>query len=706
MTDLILTEPRKPGEDIQTKEAEKAQPWLDMIEEAKRVLAGWQDRSDAIDKLYANLEMQANAAGDREFAMFWANLQVLTPAIYTRPPVPVVSPKFNDRKPLDRAAAEVLERALVSFADESDLHSDLVEARDDLARSGRGVVWIRWDDGVTVEHLCRQDFLHEPARKWKEVTWVARAAWMTAKDLKKRFKDADLSKIDFGEQSHGTGSEGSVHIVGPRKALVWEIWHKTENRVLWVSPDCEDVLESRAPHLKLDGFFPCPKPVYGTLQPYTLIPVPDWLYYRDQLDEINDLTARISALTEALKVRGLIAMGHEGGVGDAVRRALEMTDDRQILIPVPSLSGMTTGSGGGLVEWLPIEMVANTIQVLIALRQQLIQDVYEITGLSDIMRGQTNANETLGAQQLKSQYGSIRISERQGEMVRLARDVLRIAAEIMAEEMDGKDLFRMAQVDDIPERKDIKAQIKAMEDQARQMMAQAEQAAQQGQPIDPEQAQQMVAQYQQQRAALEGTITREDIAEFLRDEHVRPFALDIETDSTIAPDEQAEKQRKTEFLTAVGGFMAQTFPLVQALPTAAPMAAEMLRFAASAFRSSRRMDAVIDDFAEKIEQAASQPQPDPMAAEKMKLEAEQQAKQAEMQVEAQKAQAEAQREGMRAQADANLKAAQAEKTRLEAREIQERLQVEGEKRADKLFNEAMKEAAEGDFAAAMQSVPQ
>ena len=685
MTDepLILLEPRKPGEEIQPTEAEKAQPWLDMLNEAQSVLKTWQSKCDGIDKLYADLERQSNAAGDREFAMFWANLQVLAPAVYTRAPVPVVSPRFSDRKPLPRRAAEVLERALITFTEESGLHDDLIHARDDLVRSGRGALWLRWDDGVHVEHLCRQDFLHEPARKWKEVGWVARAAYMTAKELKARFKSVDLSKIDFAERPHGATTDSDFQARGPRKARVWEVWHKAENRVLWVSEDYEDVLDSGAPHMKVKGFFPCPKPVYGTVQPYTLIPVPDWLYYRDQLDEINDLTARISALSDALRVRGLIAQGHDGNIADAVEKALMSVDDRQVLVPVPSLSGLSTGAGGGLVEWLPLDMVATTVQTLIAIRQQLISDVYEITGLSDIMRGTTNPNETLGAQQLKSQYGSIRVSERQGEMVRLGRDVYRIAAEIMAEEVSGKDLMEMAQVDDLPAEKDIKAQIKELDKQAEAMLSQAEQAQEAGQQVDPQQAEQAQQQYQTQRAQLERAMTSEQIEKFLADEKIRPFALDIETDSTIAPDEQAEKSRKTEFLTAVGGFMAQGMSMAQGMPEAGPLMAEMLRFAASAFRSSRAMDQAIDDFAQNIEQAAGQPKgPSP---EQMKAEAEGQAKQAELALKQQ----EAQREDGKAQADIALKQAQAAKTQAEAQKIGFEVQKQGEATADAQFTAAL-----------------
>jgi hypothetical protein len=92
----------------------------------------------------------------------------------------------------------------------------------------------------------------------------------------------------------------------------------------------------------------------------------------------------------------------------------------------------------------------------------------------------------------------------------------------------------------------------------------------------------------------------------LRDERIRPFVLDIETDSTIAPDENAQKQRATEFITAVGGFMNQAFPLVQAMPQAAPIAADMLKFVAGQFRVGREMQGKIEEFADQMAQMAGQ----------------------------------------------------------------------------------------------------
>jgi hypothetical protein len=284
------------------------------------------------------------------------------------------------------------------------------------------------------------------------------------------------------------------------------------------------------------------------------------------------------------------------------------------------------------------------------------------------MRGATEASETATAQQLKSQYGSVRIKDRQNELARFARDLVRISAEIMAENFSSKTMLEMSQLD-IETDADIAAKIKPLEDQIKQIIAKVEQAKADPQmqaqaQQNPEQAQQMLQQAQQQAQSLKGQIdklnetpTVEKVMKLLRDQKTRPFVLDIETDSTIAPDENAQKQRATEFVTAVGGYMGQAIPLVQAVPQAAKLVAETLKYVAGQFRAGRQLEGVIEEFADDMAQMASQPKPpDPAHA---KAQAEAQATQQQTQIEAARHQMEQQAAAMDQQRkDAEAKANQ------------------------------------------------
>ena len=253
----------------------------------------------------------------------------------------------------------------------------------------------------------------------------------------------------------------------------------------------------------------------------------------------------------------------------------------------------------------------------------MIDDVYQITGLSDIMRGSSEAAETATAQNLKAQYGSIRVRNRQEEMQRLALDNTKIVAEIMAEHFDGQTLLEMAQMKDLPTREQVQQQVMQAQIQA------------QGNP-------QAAPQLQE----LQNTVTIDAVMEMLQNQRLRPFMLQIETDSTIQPDEMAEKQARTEFLQVIGGFAQQAMPMVQAFPQSAPLVAEMLKFTAQGFRAGRDLDQAIDAFGDQLEQMAQAPQqeqPDPAAAEaQAKLQMMQQEAQAKQQMAAAEAQRKAQ----------------------------------------------------------------
>lgn len=587
-----MTDEEKPDKNLRASKF-----WLDKLGSAQKIFQKWQDTCTNIDKRYAALKQMAEAVGDREFQIFWANMEVLKPTIYSRAPQPVVTPRFSsNKKEVVRKAAELLERTISVDIESDDLHETLKLVRDDLALSARGVPWVL-DDGRCI-HVDRQDFVHEPARKWSEVGWVARRAYVGRKEGTERFGKAfDKVKIEVpkDDEKNERGTE--------KKASIWEIWSRNDNIVVWVSEGSDTVLDAEEPLINVKGFFPCPRPAYGTLERRTLIPVPDLIYYRDQVDEVNELTARISSLSESLRLKGFYASG-ASELGDAIESALKVTDNNAVLIPVSNFAALGGASIKDSIIWMPVREVAEVITSLVALRRQLIEDIYEITGLSDIMRGSTQASETATAQNLKAQYGSVRVRERQGEMVRVARDIIRLKAEVYAEQYPAAELARMT---------DMELPTGA---QAQQMAAQA--------------------QAQGQQADMSKIVTIDQVDAFLKEERIRPFLLEVESDSTIAPNEAEEKASRIEFIGAMGQFINQAGAMVAQQPETAPFAAEMMKFVAGGFRAGRELGGVIDDFAEQIKAKAALAQQGPDPQQKA-AEVEARARQAEMQIKAQEA---------------------------------------------------------------------
>lgn len=572
-----------------------SKPWLEDIKDAEKAFHDYDESSTNIEKLYGNLKQLAQARGDREFKIFWANVELLRPAVYQRAPRPVVMPRHSDLKEIVRKSSEMMERALEFDIEFDELHETLLEVRDDLVLCGRGVPWVL-DDGSCI-HVNRCDFLHEPARKWKEVGWVARAAYLTREQGVARFGDRFF---DVKIEEHVGQEREDEYKSTEKKVKVWEIWSRTKESVVWVTEGYDDVLDEQPPLIDVKGFFPCPKPAYATIERGTLKPIPDFAYYRDQIDEINELTARISGLAESLRLKGFYASG-DADISDALESAMRATDNKAILVPVAALSAFGAQKVADSIVWLPVADVAQVIASCIELRKQLIEDVYEITGLSDVMRGVTEAQETLGAQNLKAQYGSIRVREKQNEMVRVALDVLRMKAEILAEGVPAAQIAEMAGMT-FPTRMQIEQQmanVKRLRPDA---------------PMPPM------------------PITIEQIDEFLKTDRVRSFAMEVETDSTIAPNEEAEKQSRVEFLTAVTSFISTASEVVTVQPAAAPFMAELLKFGVGAFRAGRDLGGAIDEFAEQakqLSQSAGEDKPDP---EVIKAMTERETKMAEIQL--------------------------------------------------------------------------
>lgn len=601
---------------------------LAAIKKAERTFNGWQGTCDHIDAVYSRSDELTGNEGyvgtdswsDPDYDLFWASMEIMKPAIYARPPQPVVSPQFKDRRPLQNTTAEMLERTVKSAFDRTDLDEGMIGTRDDLIFYNRGQLWLTYETDekgggqrVCVEHLDRKDFVHTAARKWSEVPMAARRAWMTRKEMKKRFqphsgdayRDATLSSGD-GEEKENKG-----------KAGVWEVWDKSRNRVYWVCEGVSVMLDEDKPHLKLRGFFPCPRPAYGTLKRRTLLPVPDYTRYAGHFAKINSLTRRIYALLDMVRMKGLIAAG--GDVGDAVEQALKDDANAALLIPVPA-AALIQGASAGFVQWMPLEQIAAAITGLLEARRELFSDYDRLSGISDIMRGETEADETLGAQQLKSQYGSVRVREKCAELQRIACDITKIASEIMAENFSKETFLEMSQME-IPTKADIEKRIKAIEkaaegelkslmDKAKKMAAEAQQS---GEQTDPAQAQQQFEQAQQQiiqkysaRLKLEEeTVPIEDVMRLLRDDKARGFAFEIETDSTILQDEAQEKAVRNEFLTVFSGATQGLIGLASMGEEAAKLAGGVMKFTLQPYRVGRELNALIDDFIDAAPQMAA-----------------------------------------------------------------------------------------------------
>lgn len=639
------------------EEQKSSQDWFNALELSKKEQQKWQERGEKIVKRYR--DDRSEFGSGRKYNILWSNIRTLLPAVYAKKPKAECQRRHKDSDPVGRTAAMVLERALQYEIDQySDFDSCIRHSVLDRLLPGRGVAWVRYephyepgqpeDVGETqitddvepemantlqyecspVDYVYWKDFRHSPARTWEEVTWVARRVYMNREEGVERFGE-DFKQVPLSHEPIGTDDlqRDGADVSKLKKAVVWEIWNKPTKTAIWVAQGFERVLDEKSDPLQLDEFFPCPKPLFATLTSDSLVPIADYVMYQDQANELDNITDRIGRLVEACKVVGVYDASQAG-----VQRMLSEGVDNT-LIPVDTWAAFGERGGiKGTVDFLPLDMVVNALNQLYQAREQTKQVIYEVTGLSDIIRGASIASETATAQQIKSQYASLRLKEMQSDVARFASDILRIKAQIMCQFYRPESLVAMSGMEQTKD-----------------------------------------AQYLPQAIQL------------LQNDTLRNFRIEVETDSLVELDEMQEKQDRLEFLTAASGFIEKA---IQAPPELAPLLGEMLMFGVRSFKAGKGMESSLEQFIQESSERAKQPkqpQPNPemlklqaeqqsaqmtMQMEQAKMQSAQQAEVAKFQLEQAKMQAQQQAEQMRLQAD--MQAAQ-QKAELEASLEQQRM---------------------------------
>jgi hypothetical protein len=565
--------------------------------------AKWLARTKKIIKRYRDDTRGQTLTESAKFNILWSNVQTLKPAVYAKLPKADVQRRFGDNDPVGRVASQLIERA-IDFEIEhyADFRSTMNYSVEDRFLGGRGSAWVRYephtspigvdDDGVSVtgniedgegappeleqiEYECApvdyvhwRDFGHTQARTWEEVGQVWRWVYMTREALIERFGEEVARKIplDQGPEPLNAYNESKRTY---NRAKICELWDKETQKVYWFSKGLPQFIDVRDDPLGLEGFFPCPKPLYATTTSDTLVPVPDFVLYQDQAMELDILSDRIDGLVKSLRVRGVF---------DASQPALQrlMTEgDNNALIPVDKWMAFSEKGGlKGSIDLLPLDTLAAALLQCYRAREDIKSQIYEITGISDIIRGASYASETATAQQIKGQYAGLRLRSMQEDVALYASELIRLKAQVMCLHFQPQTILAYA-------------------------------AAQQMTPAD----QQLIPQ------ALE----------LIRNKPLRNFRIDIAADSLVMLDENQNKQDRIQFLQAFGGFLAQALPVGQASPEMVPMMMELLRFGVQAFKAARPIEGQLDQTLQQLAQAAQQRGPD----------GEQQGKQAELQAKGQ-----------------------------------------------------------------------
>ena len=455
--------------------------WLKAIKEARGVEREWRTRAHRVVERYRD-ERQTSDSSCR-MNILWSNTDVLMAALYSRTPAPDVRRRWMGDDQAARDAALALERYLTYSLDTYNFDSTIRDALKDYLLVGRGTARVKLstdtyekeditetvemgedgmpftstettlseeivDQQITCEPVHWADLVIQPARCWREVEWIAFRHMLDRDELKAQFgdigADVDFTHARDSESQETDGRDLDSESTAGR-AEVYEVFDKRNRKRVFVTLGYDKVLEEEDDPYGLADFYPIPEPLYSVRTTGTLIPIPEMTLYQDQINELDMVTERIAALTDALKRRG---------VYDASMDVLAQlaTADDNVFLPVDNYAAMLERGGlGGVLAEAPIQNIAAVLQQLYQSRALIIETIFEVIGISDITRGVSADRETATTSRSKAFFGSLRLVNRKREVIRFIRDIMRLKAEIVAEHLDPVVMSAATQIKIGPE---------------------------------------------------------------------------------------------------------------------------------------------------------------------------------------------------------------------------------------------------------------
>ena len=599
--------------------------WLERIRLAEKREDKWAKHAEEAEKMFL-------AGGDDgegpDFNILHSNVETIVPSIYNSTGKPDIRPRHNAADKLGKMVADVFERAILAMVDDNKMDVEVEQAAQDIFVAGRGIVRVKFDADVTeqpaVDQMTGQpamdemgqpamqqvvtnerveyevvswrDFRMGPATRWKEVPWVA-FRHCISQEVLERIEDPALKELQ-DDPGGVVKDDQDVHI--------WEIWCKDSGKVYFITGESNKVLSVKPDPLHLSGFFPCAAPVQPITATGKMTPICPFQIYRTLADELDMITRRIRGLTDVLKAKGAMA-GSTEALDD-----LANADDGEIVALADMENIMAQGGLEKAIMWWPIDRIVQVIRELNAQREETKRAIYEITGISDIIRGQGAASETATAQQIKTQWGSLRIKKMQRMVERMVRELFVLTVEICSQHFSPQTLQKLSGVQIPPE--------------AMQMLQR---------PFD----------------------------------HYR---IDVETDSTVRADLEKNRGEMSEFLQGTASFFATMSPVVAQAPQAAGAVVDMYASFARQFNLGKQAEDALDQLAEIAKEAAANPPPNPEAeAKKAEIDARMQGEQQKMELETQKLQ----QAGAQQQAELQIKQVDLRIKQVELRIKREELQL-------------------------------
>lgn len=569
--------------------------WKAELDASHEMLKKWHKQSDKIISRYIDSRksddrLTIGTIEAKRLNLFNSNVRTMYELLYGQvPQVEVARAYLDSADDVARVAANMLERTLNNdIADDTERYDDvLCNVLLDRLLSGLGVARVRYAakidtvtriDRTETEHLRWEDAPLDYVywgdvrwswtRTWSDMRWLAFKSYLTKDQVKARFPKVDADGLEYlargieSEEKASSKEEKSAWL----QAEVWEIWDKPRRQVVWFNEHVDDLLDTKEDPLQLVNFFPCPKFFIANPTTTLYLPTPDYHLAQDLYNDIDLLQTRIGILTKAVKAVGVYDKNADG-----VQRMFKEGTEND-LIPVDNWALLGEQGGlQGVVDWLPLADIVAALDKLRELRDEQIQLLYQVTGFSDIMRGQLdNQYEGVGQSKQKVKFASARMQAMQKEFARFASDLIALKAEVICRHFEAQTIAGMSAMQFSPDQ---------------ELLPQA--------------------------------------LELLKNPDVSRLRIRIQPESMSMVDYAELQAERTAYVQTLSVMLEKTFQAAQALPGSVPVLLQFLQWTLAAFRGGDEMEGVLDRAIEQANQAAQaqQQQPKQPSPEEIKAQA-------------------------------------------------------------------------------------
>jgi hypothetical protein len=561
----------------ESQAAQKLQKvWLHRITEEEKSHKDYRSRARDVNEVFND-----DLGSDDELyvPLLWSVVQVEHNGIYSSQPVPDVRPANDEKNPVFRQASDILERGIAHFVDKQSFDENFHRTVDDYLAPGLGVIRVKLITEI-IDVPIQQDppppdiAAEMDARDWEifeemsqqtekgignqDIRWqyvpYDRFGWEPCNSwddcdwiyFRHRMTQKQI-KERFGRTLKASKDKHDKNDTNSWKSKTFDIYE------VWDKKNRRQLYIAKGETTPVEvNKDPLGLPGFYPIPTPLMTNIPSSeLIPKPDYDYIEPYDRELNRLQErrmALIEQIKAVGGHDQGMPE-LGDIYEQEDGQSLAIP--NLAQRTQGGGFEAVMFqLPLEEKVIVLAKLTEQIQVVKAAVDEILGIADIVRGVSNAKEGVGTQELKGRWVGVRLSRKRDAVAYTVREMFRITAQLLTTHFTDENLTRLTQVE-----------------------------------LGPE------------------------VLQLLRNDLMMDFAIDIETDSTVAKDEFQERQTRQEMLGAVGQFAQSVLPMVQQNLLPADVSSAILRASLQPYaKYSRALDESMADLQTTMQQLQQQQQ--------------------------------------------------------------------------------------------------